>query len=73
MNKTYKVSDIKSILQLSRTKTYALINENRFPIIRIGKAIRIPAGPFDDWMLSQINHNRELRKNDDKSDKTKAM
>ena len=73
MSKTYKVSDIESILQLSRTKAYALVNQNLFPIIRIGKIIRIPSEPFDDWMLSQINHNRELRKNDDKSDKTKAM
>ncbi len=73
MNKTYKVSDIESILQLSRTKTYDLVNQNLFPVIRIGKAIRIPVGPFDDWMLSQINHDRELHKNDDKSDKTKAM
>lgn len=73
MNKTYKVSDIETILQLSRTKAYALVNQDLFPVIRIGKILRIPVEPFDKWMISQINQGRELHKNDDKNDKTKAM
>ncbi|HPX69559.1 MAG TPA: helix-turn-helix domain-containing protein [Bacillota bacterium] len=55
MSKTYKVSDIETILQLSRTKAYALVNQGLFPVIRIGKVIRIPAELFDNWMISQMN------------------
>jgi excisionase family DNA binding protein len=55
MSKTYKVSDIETILQLSRTKAYELVNQNLFPVLRIGKAIRIPAEPFHNWMESQGN------------------
>lgn len=58
MIRTYKVSDIEEILQLSRTKTYALVNQGLFPVLRIGKALRIPAEPFDNWMESQVNRDR---------------
>lgn len=69
MNKTYKVSDIESILQLSRTKAYALVNQNLFPTIRIGKIIRIPSGPFDNWMISQIGHDcQDITHNTDNND-----
>lgn len=56
MINTYKVSEIETILKLSRTKTYALVNQGLFPIIRVGKALRIPAGPFEDWLRSIYNY-----------------
>jgi len=73
MSKTYKVSDIESILQLSRTKAYAIVNQNLFPIIRIGKIIRIPSEPFDGWMTSQMNQKPKPNTNDDDKDYTKAV
>lgn len=51
--KTYKVSDIAEILQISRTKAYEIVNRNLFPVIHIGKAIRIPIEPFEKWMFSE--------------------
>lgn len=51
--KTYKVSDIAEILQISRTKAYEIVNRNLFPVIHIGKAIRIPIEPFERWMFSE--------------------
>lgn len=55
--KTYKVSDIAAILQISRTKAYEVVSKNMFPVVHIGKAIRIPIEPFERWMFSQGRQN----------------
>lgn len=38
------------ILGFSKTKTYAIINQNDFPKIKIGKDIRIPKTEFEKFM-----------------------
>lgn len=57
--KTYKVNDIAQILKISRTKAYEIVNRSYFPIIHIGKALRIPVEPFERWMLSQYEQNEQ--------------
>lgn len=57
--KTYKVSDIAEILQISRTKAYEIVNRNLFPVIHIGKAIRIPIEPFERWMFSEQTNQQD--------------
>ena len=49
----YTVSDIQRILRISRTAAYALVNSGLFPVIRIGKSIRVSKVVFDNWMNSQ--------------------
>lgn len=44
------VQDVQNILSLSRTQSYALVNQNGFPKIKIGKSIRIPESEFDKYM-----------------------
>jgi len=51
----YSVEDIIKILGISRSSTYSLMKTNPFPIVRIGKIIRVPKEPFEEWMNSQ-NH-----------------
>lgn len=51
-NKTYTVSDIAKMLNISRTSAYALVKENYFKIIRIGNAIRISKKSFHEWLDS---------------------
>jgi excisionase family DNA binding protein len=46
------VADVQKILKISRAMSYALVNSGTFPIIRIGKAIRIPTRTFQEWLYS---------------------
>lgn len=46
------VADIQKILKISRAMSYELVNSGAFPVIRIGKAIRIPARTFLEWLYS---------------------
>lgn len=49
----YNIEDIISILNIGRNSAYNLIKENSFPVVRIGKLIRIPKEPFEEWMNNQ--------------------
>ena len=42
------------ILKIGRNSAYSLMKNSPFPIIKIGKNIRIPKESFDNW-LNSIN------------------
>lgn len=44
------VNDIQKYLKISRSKAYALIKSPNFPIIRIGKCIRVDKNELDNWL-----------------------
>ncbi|MFV0394721.1 MAG: helix-turn-helix domain-containing protein [Coprobacillaceae bacterium] len=46
----YTVSDIISILGISKTTAYQLVRTNCFKSVRIGNSIRIPKKSFDEWL-----------------------
>ena len=48
--RTYTVEDIQSILGVTRTTAYRLVNSNQFRIIKIGRSIRIPVKAFEEWL-----------------------
>ncbi len=50
----YTVAEIQKILKISRAMSYDLANSGSFPIIKIGKSIRIPAKTFQEWLYN--NH-----------------
>ena len=54
---TYTVSQIQSILGISRSLAYQLINDGSIPSLKLGKAIRIPKSYIDSILCNQINHN----------------
>ena len=45
------------ILDIGRNSAYTLMKTNPFPIIRIGKTIRIPKEQFEEWMKTGILNN----------------
>lgn len=51
-----------SLLGLGRTSIYKLVNSNLFPVVRVGKSIRIPREPFVLWANRQsgqlIQHSK---------------
>lgn len=48
----YTVDEIRKMLRISRTAAYALVNSDRFPVIRIGASIRVSKVIFDNWLKS---------------------
>ena len=50
---TYTVDEIQDILKIGRSSAYNLIKQKVFPSVRIGRAIRIPVKPFQDWLEVQ--------------------
>ena len=49
-SRTYTVSDIATILSVSRTTAYKLANSGLFKTIRIGNMIRISRKSFEEWL-----------------------
>lgn len=49
-SRTYTVSDIATILSVSRTTAYKLANSGLFKTIRIGNMIRISRASFEEWL-----------------------
>ena len=48
--RTYSVSDIQRILDISRSTTYVLIKRGVFKSQKFGKQIRISKKSFDAWL-----------------------
>jgi excisionase family DNA binding protein len=47
------VKDVEEALQLGRTRTYELVRSGELPVIRIGRAVRIPRDALRDWIQDQ--------------------
>ncbi|WP_138419727.1 helix-turn-helix domain-containing protein [Aquibacillus sediminis] len=43
------VKDIQVILGIGRRQAYALVNSNKFKVIKINKRILIPKSSFVEW------------------------
>jgi len=48
--RVYTVDEIAREARISRTGAYELIKKGYFPVVRVGNLIRIPKGPFDEWL-----------------------
>ena len=50
MDKLLDARDVMECLQISRAKAYQLFNGAEFPVIRIGKSIRVHAKDLEEWI-----------------------
>lgn len=50
MNDLITVTEMASLLKISRSKAYSLVKEPDFPIIKIGKSIRIIKNELFKWL-----------------------
>lgn len=50
--RTYSVMEIAEILQISKSKAYALCKDAPFKTVKIGKYVRISKASFDTWLDS---------------------
>ena len=54
-----KAHDIQQVLQLSKLKTYEILHREGFPLVKIGRAYRIPREAFFRWLAEQVEpHER---------------
>lgn len=51
--KTYTVMEIQDILGISQPTAYALIKQNLFHSIKVGRHIRVSKSSFDAWVDGQ--------------------
>lgn len=47
------VSEMAQLLRIGRSSAYELCNSNQFPVLRVGKSIRIPKKGLHDWIDDQ--------------------
>lgn len=49
------VAEAARLLKIARSEAYKLISQGEIPVIRLGKAIRIPRDPFLAWLQSKVS------------------
>ncbi|VUZ26580.1 Uncharacterised protein [Acetobacterium wieringae] len=47
---TYTVKEAADLIGISQPKMYEMVKIEGFPVIKIGRAIRIPKVEFKDWL-----------------------
>lgn len=45
--------DLQQVLGIGRTKVYELINEDCFPVVRLGRKILIPRSSLLEWLKQE--------------------
>lgn len=49
----HTVEQVRQVLGISRPKVYELVHSEGFPVIRIGRAIRVPREALMRWLETQ--------------------
>lgn len=49
------VKELQDYLGIGRAKAYELVNEPGFPVLRIGRSIRIPKDLLEEWIVEKTN------------------
>lgn len=47
------VAQVSKMLSLGRTKVYDLIATNQLPVVRFGRAVRVPVASLRRWVEEQ--------------------
>ena len=53
LGETLTVSEVQRILKIGNNTVYNLIHSNSFPVRKVGRSYRIPAGLFYQWLTEQ--------------------
>ena len=53
----FTVKDIQQIMNLTRSTAYVLVNSQVFPVIRIGRVIRVSREAFELWLSNAASPN----------------
>jgi putative molybdopterin biosynthesis protein len=47
----YSFAEVADTLSLGRATIYDLVNRGELPVVRVGRAVRVPASALDEWVL----------------------
>jgi excisionase family DNA binding protein len=50
-----RMSHVQAVLGCSKNTAYELAHQKGFPVVRLGKAIRVPRDAFLRWLESQAS------------------
>jgi excisionase family DNA binding protein len=48
-----RIYDLQRVLGISRVTAYGLVSQEGFPVVRIGRCIRIPREGLLEWLKSR--------------------
>jgi excisionase family DNA binding protein len=54
-----RIPEVMTMLGLGRTTIYALIGSGDLPVIRVGKAVRIPMTALEKWVEERQHHDAD--------------
>ena len=55
-----RIKDVQDFLGLSRPKTYELAHTKGFPVVKFGRALRVPKIAFLRWLEDKAGGQEEL-------------
>lgn len=55
---TLLINEVANILRVSKAKVYEMVRKGELPSVNIGRAKRIPADMFDEWMQKNSATNQ---------------
>ena len=53
-----RISDVAKRLGLGRSKAYAMAKQGALPVVRIGKAVRVPCEALFEWVRAKTQQAR---------------
>ncbi|HVC76300.1 MAG TPA: helix-turn-helix domain-containing protein [Candidatus Micrarchaeaceae archaeon] len=48
-----RVDEVAQLMNLGRTRTFELIASGELPVVRIGRAVRVPRNELERWLRSR--------------------
>lgn len=61
MKTTYTVPEIRKILNVSKTTSYAFANSGEFETVVINNSIRVKKESFDRWLASHPKYSKRIK------------
>ena len=56
-----RISETMTALGLGRTTVYRMIQDGELPVVRVGKAIRVPVEALDTWIKQKEETKTNVR------------
>jgi excisionase family DNA binding protein len=50
-----RATEVAAVLGLGRSKVYDMMKRGQLPVVRIGKAIRVPADALERWIKNHTS------------------
>jgi len=51
-----RATEVAALLGLGRSKVYDMMKRGQLPVVRIGKAVRVPAHALEEWIKTHTSN-----------------